>query len=78
MNKKGSNLLKMNEKILVAGNELWKKSFKNGIRRITFKGIIEKVDINPYSGKREVFIVSDRGSSYRLKKNLYVRIPGGH
>jgi hypothetical protein len=69
----GLRLVSWNKKLLVSGNEVWIK--ERGSKRIKYKGIIDKVDINPYSGKKEVFVVSERGSSYKLNKRLLIQIP---
>jgi hypothetical protein len=53
----------------IEGKELYVKSNK----KLIYKGIIEKIDINPHNQKDEIFIISERGSSYKINKNAYIK-----
>ncbi len=70
--KKGNGLILLtwNDKNCVPGNEVWIKNHK----KFEFKGIIEKVDVNPYTERIEVFVANKRGSCYKRNKNLYIGI----
>ncbi len=53
----------------IVGKELYVKSY----RKLIYKGIIEKIDINPHNQKEEIFIISERGSSYKINKRAYIK-----
>jgi hypothetical protein len=53
----------------IEGKELYVKS-RN---KLIYKGVIEKIDINPHNQKEEIFIVSERESSYKINKKAYIK-----
>ena len=55
----------------LSGLEIWVKV--KG--KFVFKGVFDRIDRNPYSGDLEIFTVSERGSSYKMNKNAYIKIP---
>lgn len=53
----------------ISGKELWIKA-----ERFRYKGIIDRIDVNPYTGNSEIFIISERGSCYKMNKNAFINL----
>lgn len=53
----------------ISGKELWLK-YKKWI----YKGIIDRIDVNPYTGNPEIFIISERGSCYKINNNAFINL----
>lgn len=53
----------------ISGKELWIKA-----ERFRYKGIIDRIDVNPYTGNPEIFIISERGSCYKINNNAFINL----
>jgi hypothetical protein len=51
----------------ISGKELWIKT-----ERYRYKGIVDRIDVNPYTRNPEIFIISERGSCYKINKNAFI------
>jgi hypothetical protein len=55
----------------LVGKDLWMK----GRKKFIYKGTFERVGINHHTNSEEIFIASERGSSYKICDRVYLDYP---